>query len=471
MNRATAAHTAAWLLAVVMLHGCAVGPDYVRPTLDVPGHFKEASGWKPAQPADHLPRDGWWKIFGDPLLDHLEAQVSIDNQNIVAAEAQLRQARALAGASQAALFPTVTGNLSATRSYVPPTVSTNPGVSVDHNLGVAASWEADLWGRIGRGVEAADASAQASAADVESLRLSAQAELARDYLLLRISDVQRRLLDDTVAAYAKSLQLTRNRLAVGVAMKLDVMQAETQYKTVQAQALDLGVQRAQLEHAIALLTGKAAAAFAIEAQSATPGLPQIPFAVPSTLLERRPDIAAAERRAAAANAQIGVARGAYFPSVTLSATAGSRSASAATWLTTPAHYWSLGPNIAEALFDGGLREARVAQAQAASDGSIAVYRQTVLQGFSEVEDNLAALRVLEEEAKVQGEAVDAAQQTLKLTTSLYRAGTVGYLNVIVAQAAALASERTAIDILSRRLTSSVNLVKSLGGGWQANAPG
>ncbi len=446
----------------LMLAACSVGPDYVRPDVETPAAYKESGNWKVGEPGDHLSHGKWWEVFNDPKLDALEEQVNISNQNVHVAEAQFRLAQALAQGARAGYFPTVSGNLASNRSHAPSGTGTT---TTSHSLSLDASWEPDVWGRVGRLVEANEAGAQASAADLESVRLSAQATLAQDYFLLRVSDTQKRLLDDTVAAYEKSLALTKNRYAAGVATRVDVVQAKTQLKTTQAQTIDLGVQRAQLEHAIALLAGKPPSTFSIEPAPLVASFPAMPVGVPSELLERRPDIAAAERRVAAANAQIGVAKSAFFPSLTLSASGGYASSSLANWLTLPNRFWSVGPAIAQALFDGGLRKAQSEQAMAAYDASVASYRQTVLGGFQEVEDNLAALRILEQEAKVQGEAVQAARQSVILTTNQYKAGTVSYLNVITVQATALANERTAADILGRRLVASVLLVKALGGGW------
>jgi len=450
----------------VMLAACTVGPDYVRPDVEAPAAYKETGNWKVGEPSDHLPRGKWWETFNDPKLNALEEQVNISNQNVHVAEAQFRQAQALAQGARAGYFPTVSGNLSSNRSHAPSSAVAGAGATnTNHSLSLNASWEPDVWGRVGRLVEANEAGAQASAADLESVRLSAQATLAQDYFLLRIADAQKRLLDDTVAAYEKSLKLTNNRYVAGVATRVDVVQAEAQLKTTQAQAIDLGVQRAQLEHAIALLVGKPPSTFSIEPAPLVASFPATPVGIPSELLERRPDIAAAERRVAAANAQIGVAKAAFFPSLVLSASGGYESSSLANWLTLPNRFWSVGPAIAQALFDGGLRKAQSEQATAAYDASVASYRQTVLGGFQEVEDNLAALRILEQEAGVQNEAVQAARQSVVLTTNQYKAGVVSYLNVVTVQATALANERTAADILGRRLAASVLLVKAVGGGW------
>lgn len=453
----------------VMLAACTVGPDYVRPSVEAPAAYKETGKWKVGEPKDHLSHGKWWEIFNDPGLNTLEEQVNISNLNVQVAEAQFRQAQALTQGARAGYFPTISGSLSSIRSHAPSSAVAGAGrTATNESLSLNASWEADVWGRVGRQVEANEAGAQASAADLESVRLSAQATLAQDYFLLRVADAQKRLLDDTVAAYEKSLALTNNRYAAGIAARVDVVQAEAQLKTTQAQAIDLGVQRAQLEHAIALLVGKPPSTFSIEPTPLIASFPATPVGIPSELLERRPDIAAAERRVAAANAQIGVAKSAFFPSLILSASGGYESSSLANWLTLPNRFWSVGPAIAQALFDGGLRKSQSEQATAAYDASVAAYRQTVLGGFQEVEDNLAALRILEQEAEAQGEAVKAARQSVVLTTNQYRAGIVSYLNVVTVQATALASERTAADILGRRQTASVLLVKALGGGWSVS---
>jgi NodT family efflux transporter outer membrane factor (OMF) lipoprotein len=456
----------------LLLAACSVGPDYVRPDAPAPDAFKETQGWKPAEPRDAEIRGKWWQIFGDPLLDDLQEQVSISNQNLAAAEARFQQALALVRSARSAYFPAITGSVSETRSHPSSnstTVQISRGVITGHTLSVGTNWELDLWGRVRRTVESNTASAQASAADLESARLSAQAALAQSYFQLRAVDADKRLLDDTVAALERSLQLTQNRYNAGVAAKVDVVQAQTQLKTTQAQALDVGVQRAQLEHAIALLVGRAPSDFSIPPGLLAAAAPPVPVGLPSALLERRPDVAAAERRVAAANAQIGVAKAAYFPSLTLSASGGYQSTNASTWFTAPSRFWSFGPQLAETLFDAGLRSAQTDQAIAAYDATVAAYRQTVLTGFQEVEDNVAALRILEEEATVQREALEAARQSLELTLNQYKAGTVSYLNVVTAQTTALASERTAVDILGRRLVASVLLVRALGGGWSAAA--
>jgi NodT family efflux transporter outer membrane factor (OMF) lipoprotein len=343
-------------------------------------------------------------------------------------------------------------------------------VITNHSASLDAGWEADLWGRLQGSADANEALAQASAADLAGVRLSAQAELVLDYFQLRMLDEQKQLLEDSVAAYRKSLQLTMNRYSAGVAGKVDVVQAETQLKSTLAQEIDLGLQRAQFEHAIALLVGKSPADLSIAVAPVSVAMPPIPAGLPSELLERRPDIAAAERRVASANAQIGVAQAAFFPSLKLSASLGYRNSDAAQWLTAPSRFWSIGPAIAQAIFDAGLRRALSDQAIAAYEANIAAYRQTVLSAFREVEDNLAAIRILEQEAQVQNEAVQAASQSVVLTTNQYMAGTVSYLSVVTVQATLLTNERTAAGLLGRRLAAAVALVKALGGGWQVPDP-
>jgi NodT family efflux transporter outer membrane factor (OMF) lipoprotein len=465
----------AWVVcAIAGLAACSVGPNYVRPPVETPSAYKEAQGWKQAEPRDERPRENWWEVFNDAQLDALVMQVAITNQTIKAAEARVREVKALTQQARAAFFPIVTANASATRSGSGGgTRSTSSGTTVtlggvhnNYNVALDVNWEIDLWGRVRRTVEASEATGEASAADLESAKLSAQAQLAEDYFLLRAQDAQIRLLNDTVAAYERSLQLTRNQYAVGVVGRADVAQAETQLKSTQAQAIDATVQRAQLEHAIAILIGKPPAEFSIAAEAVPTEFPVIPVDLPSELLERRPDIAAAERRAAAANAQIGVAESAFFPSLTLSATGGFQSSVLSQLFSLPSRYWSLGPALAQIIFDAGLRRAQTAQAIATYDENVANYRQTVLTGFQEVEDNLAALKILEQEAAVQDEAVKAARESLAIVLNQYRAGTANYLAVVVIQAAALNNERTALTILGRRLTASVALIKALGGGWK-----
>ncbi len=452
------------------LAGCAVGPDYVRPQIEAPAQYKELQGWRQAEPRDALPRGSWWTMFGDRELDALMARVELSNQTLRAAEARFRQSRALADQARAALFPALSANASATRSKSP-SLSNQPSFALgavnNYNVALNTSWELDVWGRVRRSVEAGEADWQASAADLEAARLSAYAALAQNYFALRVADATRQVLEDTVAAYERTLELTRNRYAAGVAARVDVVQAEVQWKSAQAQLVDVGVERAQLEHAIALLVGEAPAAFSIERAPFAAGMPTIPVGLPSELLERRPDVAAAERRVAAANAQIGVAKAAYFPSLTLSASYGSRSAVASQLFTAPSGFWSIGPALAQSIFDAGLRRAQTEQAIAGYDATVAEYRQAVLAGFQEVEDNLAALRILGEEAEVQEGAVRAARESVLLTTNQYKAGIVSYINVVTVQTTQLSNERTAMGILGRRLVAAVTLVKAVGGGWSA----
>ena len=465
--RFTAAKILALAAMPALLGACAAGPKYVRPSVATPAAYKEAGDWKVAQPQDTVKRGKWWEIFRDAQLDALAGQIDISNQNVRIAEARFRQARALVQSARAGLFPGVTGGGSVTRSGSPSGATRSSGPTTTYDVSIDAGWEVDLWGRVRNTVESNVAGAEASASDLEAVRLSAQAELALDYFQLRVLDGQRQLLQNSVAAFQKSLDLTRNRYAAGVAGKVDVVQAETQLKSTQAQAIDIGVQRAQLEHAIAILIGRPPAEFALAPIPLNLAMPAIPLSLPSELLERRPDIAAAERRVAAANAQVGVAKSAFFPALTLSASAGFQSSSFAQWLTLPSRFWAVGPAIAQSIFDAGLRRALTAQAIAVYDANVAAYRQTVLSGFQEVEDNLAALHTLEQEARVQADAVEASRQAVELTLNQYKAGTVNYLNVVAVQTAQLTNERTATSILGRRLTAAVTLVKALGGGWSA----
>ena len=472
---------ARWLLllgALSLVSGCVVGPNYVRPTVVAPDAYKEYDGWKIARPQDDSFRGAWWERFQDPALNALEARVSVSNQNLAAAEATYRQASALVREARSAYFPTVTLGVGYTRSRpsatlgtlgnnggAPGVVAGSAGKSDFFQMPIDIAWAPDFWGRVRRTVESNQAGAQASAGDRETARLSFQGELAQDYFQLRTLDAQKRLLDATVAAFEQSLALTRARFAGGVASQVDIAQAEAQLKSAQAQAIDVGVQRSQLEHAIALLIGQPPSEFSLPATPLATVPPSIPVGVPSELLQRRPDVAAAERRVAAANAQIGVAIAAYYPSITLSASAGFESSGLAKWLAWPSRFWSVGPGISETLFDGGLRRAQTEAARAAYDASVATYRQTVLGAFQGVEDNLAALGILQDEAAVQAEAVKAAEQSVALTLAQYRAGTVAYLNVITTQTIALGDEITAVQIMGRRMTAAVLLVEALGGGW------
>ena len=456
--------------ALLLISACSVGPDYKRPALETPGAYKEAETATSSRSLDDVVSRSWWEIFADPELNTLEQQVEISNQNVAQAEGRFRQARALVQAARAAYFPTVTVGVGMTGTAPSATsgssTARNNRTFTQHSLPVDVSWELDVWGRIRRTVESSQATAQASAADLEAATLSARAELAQDYFQLRSLDGQKQLLDNTAVAFDKSLQLTNNRYRSGIASRGDVLQAETQLKTTQAQAIDVGVQRAQLEHAIALLIGKAPADLTIPAAPLATQPPTIPAGVPAELLKRRPDVAAAERTVASANAQIGVAETAYYPTLSIDSQGGFESSSASKWLSAMGRFWSAGFNLSQTLFDGGARKAQVEQARAVYDTDVAAYRQTVLTGFQEVEDNVAAQRILGTEAQAQDEAVQAARQSLTVITNQYQSGIVSYLNVVVAQTTALANERTSVDILGRRLTASVLLIKALGGGWK-----
>lgn len=463
------------LVAGCLLSACTVGPNYVKPEMQAPVAFKEQQGWKLAAPQDTLAKGQWWELFGDSELNALVAQVEVSNLNIKVVEAQYAQARALSQQARASYYPTVNGGLSFSRNK-PASNNTNatnydPAINNTFRVNADASWEPDIWGRVKRSVEAGNASLQASAADIAAAKLSAQAELTQDYFMLRIADARKQLFDDTVTAYEKSLKLTQNQYAVGVVARADVVAAETQLKSAKAQAVDVGIQRAQIEHAIAVLLGKAPANFSIPVATtafvAVP--PAIPLGIPSELLERRPDIAAAERRAASANAKIGVAEAAYYPALTLSATLGFQSRSFSQWLDYPSRFWTLGSALAQTIFDGGLRKAQTAQAVAVYDETAANYRLSVLTAFQEVEDNLAALRILDEEAQLQADAVKSARESAQISNNQYKAGIVTYINVINAQAIALNNERAALNVQSSQLSAAVLLIKSLGGGWDKTA--
>jgi NodT family efflux transporter outer membrane factor (OMF) lipoprotein len=475
-----------FLIAIILLifwmSGCMVGPKYQRPSAPVPqaykeappDSFKEARGWKQAKPADAVNRGKWWEIYGDPQLNALEEQVNISNQNVLVAEAQFRQAREVVHAARAALFPTVSAAPGITNSQSSGTLYKGGQLSslvqqrTTFTMPFDFSYQADIWGSIRRTVAADVATAQATAAQLENARLSYQAQLADDYFQLHGSDANVDLLQRTVSSYKDYLDLTRNRFDAGVASDADVAQAETQLETTQAQLIDLEVARAQFEHAIAILTGKPPSALSIPKLSLKTPPPAIPGALPSELLERRPDIATAERQMAAANEEIGFATAAYYPNITLSASAGLESSSITQWFTWPSRFWSVGPSLAETLFDAGKRHAQVAEARASYDATVADYRQTVLVAFQQIEDNLAAMRVLEREAAVQEQAVRSAERSLDVSTEQYKAGTADYLQVITTQAIALQNERTAVDILTRRMTSSVLLIEALGGGWNTS---
>ncbi len=459
------------VLCPIMLIACTVGPDYRRPSSATSTSFKELKGWKQAQPRDHELPGKWWKIFKDQYLNRLEEQVEIANQSIAQAEAQYRQSQALVQSASAAYFPTSTGTASVNRFRA--ASGQNVAVRGVKNLfaaALSAAWEPDLWGSVRRQVESSETSAQASAATLQALRLSTQATLAQDYFQLRTLDAQIKVLNDTVETNEKTLKITQNRYAAGIAAKSEIVQAETQLESTRAQAINLGVQRAQLEHAIALLMGKTPSGLSIPVAPLNSLVPPIPVSIPSQLLERRPDIAAAERQAAAANAQIGVAKAAYFPSLSLAANNGQQSNTLSDLLSAGARYWALGPAaVAIPLFDGGARGAQMQQSIDTYDASVAAYRQVVLVSFQEVEDNLAALKILEQGIQVQYKAVESAHKAVLLTTNQYKAGTVSYLNVMIDQAAALNNEKTAIDLQGQRLNAAVLLVKALGGGWNTSS--
>lgn len=447
-------------LASVVLSGCVLGPDYQRPDSSVPLEFRHTPGWKVAQPAELSSAVAWWSLYQDATLTDLLKQLEASNQNLRAAEAAWREARALVGGSRSALYPQATGQVGTSRT------GNDQGVNKSNEVALGLSWQLDMWGQVRRQVEASKASAQASAAEWAGVRLSQQAELVQNYLQLRVIDEHMRLLDATVKAYQRSLQLTENRYKAGVVTRADVSQALTQLKNTQAQRLDLDWQRARYEHAIAVLIGSTPNAVQVASVETLPRLPALPIAVPSALLERRPDIAAAERQVMAANAQIGVAQTAYFPDLTLSASGGYRGSNLADWISMPNRFWSIGPQFAMTLFDAGLRRSKVEQAEARYDQQVARYRQTTLQAIGEVEDALVQLNVLAEEIQVQRETLAASQDTLRLTENQYQAGMVDYLAVTNAQTIALNSQRTLLNLLGTQLTASVQLISALGGGWQ-----
>ncbi|RQS12823.1 efflux transporter outer membrane subunit [Burkholderia sp. Bp8998] len=458
----------------VLLAGCAVGPDYHRPDTSIPAAFKEApAGWKVAQPADRADRGPWWTVYNDQSLDALIGKLNASNQTIAQSAAAYRQARALVAEARAAYFPTVGLTASGSRSRTGRTSTSSSfgssaSISNSYSVGLDASWEPDLWGKVSRGVSAQRAGEAAAAADLANARLSQQALLAQTYFHLRTSDSLQKLLDDTVKSYGESLKLTQNQYAQGVAARADVIQAQTQLQSAQAASIDNGVARAQYEHAIATLIGEPASTFSLPPNPLAAEPPITPVDVPSALLERRPDIAAAERRAAAANEQIGVAIAAFFPTLTLSATGGFQSSVWSQLFTLPARFWTVGPQLAATLFDAGLRAAQTDAARATYDQDVAAYRLAVLTAFQDVEDNLASQRVLAQEVDVQRQAVDSAEHALAIVTNQYKAGTVAYLNVLTAQTTAFTAQQKLATIAGQRMVSSVGLVKALGGGWDAS---
>jgi len=470
---------AVWLeavlaMAVLLSSGCTVGPKYHPPVVPAPPAYKEVGDWKPAQPKDQNLGGTWWTIFQDPQLDALEQQITVGNQNLRAAEAQYRQARAALRYYRADYYPTVTAGLSATRTRTsvnrPPPTSIFNGITYnDFVLPFDFSYQADVWGRVRRNVESYREQAQASAADLATVNLSMHADLAIAYFQARSLDAQEQLLNSTVTQYEQALELTQSRFEGGIASEVEVEQAKTQLQTTRAAAIDVGVLRAQYEHAVAILIGKPPAEFSLPPLPLTAPPPHVPISVPSELLERRPDVAAAERRVASANAQIGVAKSAYYPLINLDASGGFESSSITTLLNGPSGLWSIGLSAVATVFDVGRRRALTDQARAAYDFQVAAYRENVLSAFQQVEDNLAAVRILENEAKVQDEAVVAAQHSLDLSITRYKGGVTSYLEVITAQSAALADEVTAVNILGRRMASTVLLIQALGGGWERSS--
>ncbi len=450
--------------------GCAVGPDYQRPATPDISAFKEAAGWVPAAPADALERGPWWQLFGDPVLDQLAARVDVSNQNVAAAVAAYAQARAVVREQRSSLFPSVTLNGGANRSHSSSSSSVSSsggrtGNSYDVSMG--GSWEPDVWGRLGRAVESASASAQASAADLASARLSAQGELAVNYLTLRQVDAQKALLESTLAGFQRSLDIAQNRYTADIAAKTDVLQAQTQLANARADDAGLLRQRAQLEHAVAVLVGEAPANFSLEPQAWKPSVPEIPVGIASTLLQRRPDIAAAERGVAVANEQIGIARSAYYPSLSLGASYGFGASRVADLFSASSSVWSLGLSAAQTLFNAGATTARVEGSEAAHAQAVARYRQTVLTAFQGVEDQLAATRVLLTQQDLRRQASEAADQVEQQVLNRYLSGQVGYTEVITAQATALSARRALVQAMADRQTTAVALIQSLGGGWQA----
>jgi NodT family efflux transporter outer membrane factor (OMF) lipoprotein len=481
MNPTANFRITALLTLLLISAGCAVGPNYRRPAAIAPPAFKEpppvnfkeaeAAGWKQSQPGDAYSKGRWWELYNDAALNALEEQVNISNQNVLEAEAQYREAKAAVSVARAALSPTVTAAPAATFSGGANASTGTTGASGSRKsftLPVNISWEPDLWGNIRRGVTASSANAESLAAIVGNARLLYQAELAQDYFGLHGNDGEAELLTRTEASYKEYVTLTKNRVAAGVASDLDVAQAETQLYAVQAQLMDLGVERAAFEHAIAILIGKAPADLTIPPVTLSASPPPVPLGVPSELLERRPDIASAERQVAAANEQIGIAIAAFYPNLSLTGGGGLESSSLAKWFTLPSRFWSVGAQLADTLFDAGRRRGVVAEQQAAYDATVAAYRETVLTAMQQVEDNLAALRILAAEADKVLQTVQAANRALDIASAQYRSGTVDYLSVITSQATLLNADVTATTLLTRRLSASVLLIEGLGGGWNAS---
>jgi NodT family efflux transporter outer membrane factor (OMF) lipoprotein len=480
MNPRLAFSVTALLALLLVSAGCAVGPNYKRPSAAAPPAFKErppmnfkeaeAAGWKQSQPGDAYSKGRWWELYNDTALNALEEQVNVSNQNVLEAEAQYREAKAAVSVARAALSPTATTAPAATFAGGAASAST-PGASGSRKsftLPLNVSWEPDLWGNIRRSVTASAATAQSLAASVGNARLLYQAELAQDYFGLHGNDGEAQLLARTEASYREYVTLTGKRASAGIASDLDVAQAETQLYAIQSQLMDLGVERAAFEHAIAILIGKPPADLAIPPATLDASPPAVPLGLPSELLERRPDIASAERQVAAANEQIGIAMAAFYPNLSLTGSTGAESSSLAKWFTWPSRFWSVGPQLAETLFDAGRRRGVVVEQEAAYDATVAAYRETVLTGMQQVEDNLAALRILAGEADKVQQTIQAANRALEISSAQYRAGTADYLTVITSQATLLSADVTAITLLTRRLSASVLLIEGLGGGWNAS---
>lgn len=458
------------LACLLSLSACSLAPTYQVPLTPVaPEAYKELGDWTPAAPGEQLSRGSWWQVYGDNTLDQLESRLNQANPDLAGALARYDAARGYVAQAQAGQYPTITANADGTRNRQsdnrPLRGANQPDDYNENTLGIGISYELDFWGRVRNQVLAGKALAQASAADMQSMRLSLQAELAQSYFSLRGLDAEKQLLNDTVAAYQSALRLTQARHAGGIASGLDVARAQTQFASAQAQVNDISARRALYEHAIASLTGELASSFTLTPALISLEVPAIPVGVPSTLLQRRPDIAAAERRAEAANADIGVARAAYFPNLTLTALGGYQSTGGSGWLSAPNTFWSIGPSAVLTLFDAGAHKAQVAQAQARLNEAGANYRAVVLKAFQQVEDNLSQLNLLKQEADNETAAMSAAQHALDLAMTRYREGAVNYLEVVTAQAGALETQRTLLAVRTRRAQASVGLIRGLGGGW------
>ena len=462
------------LLSGLLLSACAIGPDYQRPESAAAADYKEAAGWTRANPSDALARGAWWELYGDAQLNGLVEKLNSSNQTVAQSEAQFRQAQALVRSARGAFLPSADLSVGKTRSSQgtgssnSSLTSSSSGIRDTLNAQVGVSWEADVWGKLRRGLEANEASAEASLADLAAMRLSQQSELVQNYLQLRVIDEQKRLLQATVEAYQRSLKMSENQYKAGISGKDAVAQAQTQLRNTQANMIDLIWQRAQFENAIAVLTGQAPSGFSLAETTTVPALPQIPLSLPSQLLERRPDIASAERSIIAANANIGVAKAAYYPDFSLSLQGGYRSSQYQDWISVPNRFWSVGPKVSLPLFDGGQRSAEVDRNEALYDQTVAKYRQTVLDGLREVENYLVQLKVLGDEAVVQEQALESARESLRLTSNQYKAGLIAYLDVVVVQATALNTERNVLNLRQSRLIASVRLIAALGGGWDGN---